>query len=809
MAPTPPDDHTGIDTTPPPTMPSYGTEQARKNLFDLCEQATAGQPILLLRAPHQAVLASLTHLTDTQQQELPSWPTHTLTQARKTLGTLIQQAHNGAPQVLRNSKRQRNMAVLLPPQAAPPRPPANPHPTATPHPGPAQPPLTPPPNAPRQLATATDALADLTTPHQHPPLTFGLPSLDTLTGGLLPGRLTLIAADPGTGGSLLAAHAARQAALTDGHTVLYAASGLTRTDVAARIIAAHAPANYRQLRTGTLHPTPTINQATQALTHSPLLIDDGHDLDADTLATTAPDIDDLALIVLDRLQATPDPHVPLSGTALPTAARILTHTARTTGIPILAALDTTDPHTLATLRPDTLLTLTPYGDLVQVTLTEGDFATSAHTYLRPDFTHARFTDTTTDPHPPAPHTAPEPASDIPRSAAVLSGGPASIAPHRSAVREVSASPPSVAPQAEDTVRLGTAPARRGREETALVQRVRDRVAQVLEEHGGDVDAAYQALAGDGGSAIPDVMKLWGDTREEANYKHTTYPEHPGPLHKHATEKVWESFPNYRHPDLPKHTKLNGLRALTEFHGQPVTKLDVNAAFLAALQSAHLPVRMVTHNPEGWDDLDCYGKGIDLAGVVRINPITWGHHDLPNPLGEDRETPGPLWVPTSVLLQLKDFASPGYGELCEQPQILEAYVGKGSTALFKALVRVLNQVRTEAISEGDELTKNYVAGMYDKLVATIGYSRANHDLQRPEWRNIIRGQAFSNVRRKAVRAKEAGLTVVFAGGTDEIYLTGDVWGVRRNNKLLFNKGRALNEIKEKGGVVSGVSDAALS
>jgi hypothetical protein len=105
----------------------------------------------------------------------------------------------------------------------------------------------------------------------------------------------------------------------------------------------------------------------------------------------------------------------------------------------------------------------------------------------------------------------------------------------------------------------------------------------------------------------------------------------------------------------------------------VTKLDVNASYLAALQSAHLPVRTVTHNPDGFDDLTNYGKGIDLAGICRIDPIDWHHPHLPHPLGDDRETPGTLWIPTSVLLSLRDFASPSYGELCAPPVIREAYV----------------------------------------------------------------------------------------------------------------------------------------
>ncbi|WP_331765757.1 hypothetical protein [Embleya sp. NBC_00896] len=48
--------------------------------------------------------------------------------------------------------------------------------------------------------------------------------------------------------------AARTTALDPHLPVLYAASGLSRTDVAARIVAAHLPVDYRCLRAGRLTP---------------------------------------------------------------------------------------------------------------------------------------------------------------------------------------------------------------------------------------------------------------------------------------------------------------------------------------------------------------------------------------------------------------------------------------------------------------------------------------------------------------------------------------------------------------------------
>lgn len=324
---------------------------------------------------------------------------------------------------------------------------------------------------------------------------------------------------------------------------------------------------------------------------------------------------------------------------------------------------------------------------------------------------------------------------------------------------------------------------------ALTSFVADKVTAALEEHDGDQAAALNALAGDGGTAIPDVMELFEATRVETTYEHTAHPKLPDPLtrkRRDEADQVWEARPKFRHPD-----------PLDD--DQDVTELDVNAAYLAALQSAHLPVRSLTHNPDGWDDLDQYGKGTDLAGIVKIEPVAWEHPNLPHPLGDDRETAGTLWVPTSTLIQLRDLATPGYGSLCEEPVIREAHVAAGSAALFKDLVRVLDAARTQAQADGDTLTKAYVASMYAKLVSTMGDSRANHQLRRPDWQHIIRGHAFANLRRKAIRAAQAGLTIVHAGGTDELHLAATpetVFTATHKGKPVFREGRALSQIKVK-------------
>jgi hypothetical protein len=665
---------------------------------------------------------------------------------------------------------------------------------------------------------------------------------------------------------------------------------LTRADVAARIVAAEAGVDYRRLRAGKLPAGEhtAARDASARLAQAVLHIDDGADLTAEAIAQTAPDVEGLALVVVDRLRHAHDPVVPLSGPALPAAARMLTHLARHHHVPVLAVMDTDDPDAVAALDADVTLTLSRDGDHAQVVVAERDFGRVATAHLRPEFAYARFTDiprggAAAGPEPPNAGASaaspaaggdtdrpPAPATDSPATegsadastdvpvpelkaaeaelvdAALpyISGAATGISARVTAILTAlrnarstanTATLPSARAQAAElaaqglrlpetdagrrlaaalqafatahpasgTGAAGTATAaqapaggttassppaqRRGSSvKPGLATFVSDRVARALAAHAGDVDAALQALARDGGSAIPDVMELFEATRVESNYEHTTYPKLPDPLirkRRGNADDVWEARPKFTNPNVPK--------------DMPVIELDVNAAYLAALQSAHLPIRTITHNPDGFDDLANYGRAIDYAGICRIDPVDWDHPELPHPLGDDRETSGSLWVPTSVLLSLKDFASPSYDQLCAPPVIREAYVAKGTTALFKSLVRVLNEARMRAITEGDDVTKAYVAAMYAKLVSTMGDSRKNHELRRPEWQHIIRGQAFSNLRRKAIRAHQAGLTVVHVGGTDELHLAGDVWAARsRNGKPLFVEGRALNQIKEK-------------
>ncbi|MEU5980274.1 type II toxin-antitoxin system prevent-host-death family antitoxin [Streptomyces sp. NPDC047315] len=297
-----------------------------------------------------------------------------MSEARNKLGDLVGDAANGTPQVL--TRYGRPVAVLLPGPITPPAPHA---PTRM--------------QGKRPLTAAADVLSSA---RDMPSLSFALPALDAVVQGISPGRLTLIAARPGAGGSLLAVAAARHTALTEGRSVLYAASGPSQTDVVARVIASHAGVSYHAWRSGTL-PEPEaaaahLAQAALRERRDTLLIDDGRDLDATVISEVATDwgAGPLALVVVDRLQHLPDEHLALSGDALPGAARRLAHLARQIQAPVLAVIDSDDPGLLGALDADVTLTLTRMGQAARIDIAERGMGRLASVAVEPDIPRARF-----------------------------------------------------------------------------------------------------------------------------------------------------------------------------------------------------------------------------------------------------------------------------------------------------------------------------------------------------------------------------------------------------------------------------------
>lgn len=270
----------------PPAETVMNATEARKELYALVKRAEEdGMTTLIHKREDRALLAPLDRYPAARKAD--AFPSHVLSAAQKDFGDLISRAAQGQPQVLRRSRTP--VAVLLPvdtgsgthssdPAAATGAATAG---------GAVNSPRHPDRNsAPRRLATLGDAIGAVLTSGPSGGPTFGLPGLDAAAGGLQSGRLTLVAAAPNVGGSLLGLAAARQTALVDNHRVLYAASGPNRADVTRRIIAAETGGDYPRLKQGRL--TGHEQQVAQQLVHVPLMIDDGSDLTAQAIADTAP-----------------------------------------------------------------------------------------------------------------------------------------------------------------------------------------------------------------------------------------------------------------------------------------------------------------------------------------------------------------------------------------------------------------------------------------------------------------------------------------------------------------------------------------
>lgn len=303
----------------------------------------------------------------------------------------------------------------------------------------------------------------------------------------------------------------------------------------------------------------------------------------------------------------------------------------------------------------------------------------------------------------------------------------------------------------------------------LVDQIHARVRDVLSEHQGDVETAQAALIK---RAIPDVMALFERSRIGGRYAHSKFPPTDDILRKKSqkgADEIWEGRPKWRNK-----TAFDLARKGQDIE---VTALDMNAAYLSAFK-CWLPVGKLVEDTTGVHEPR-------KSGVYQITPAEWTHTNLPNPLG-NRQEPGPLWVPDSLLRLLLDCARWG---LCEAPVIHRALLSGGTESLLEKLRRALAESRKTAVAEGDEVAVEYVKSMYSKFVSTIGESSANTDIRRPDWMHIIRAKAFTNLWRKAYKAHTAGLTVVEISGTDELHIAGD-W------RPVFPQGRDLNQVKEK-------------
>ncbi|WP_382464842.1 helix-turn-helix domain-containing protein [Streptomyces noursei] len=357
--------------------------------------------------------------------------------------------------------------------------------------------------------------------------------------------------------------------------------------------------------------------------------------------------------------------------------------------------------------------------------------------------------------------------------------PTALPPQAAVVQAVVAQAPVASPRTAPTpsptpARVPSRPQRRAqssaRAQAETNTLITGAVHEELERAEGDADAALQALVK---RAIPDVMRLFEETRATARYQYTAYPSLPDILHKPSKrepDQIWEARPNFHHPHY-------SLKAPGDVR---VTALDANAAYLSALK-CWLPIGKLEHH--AGDD------GVDpkRAGVHLVTPAPWQHPHLPDPLG-DREEPAALWITDATLRLLLRLSGPKYA-LIEGPTVHESWTSGATENFLDALRKVLAAARETALAEDDSITEGYVKAMYSKFISTMGESIHNREIQRPDWMHIIHSQAYANLWGKAYKAHQAGLEVIAMMGTDELHLAGD-W------RQVFTEGRGLAQMKIK-------------
>ncbi|MEU9575457.1 DnaB-like helicase C-terminal domain-containing protein [Streptomyces massasporeus] len=826
---------------------------ARNNLYSLVKLAEEqGRTTVITKHKVRALLAPLDRFPAARKTD--AFPAYVLSAAQKDFGDLLALAAKGQPQVLlRNTTP---VAVLLP---ADPASSALSSDTAA-HPGAAT--AGGAVNSdgnqdrgstPRRLATLGDAMAALTGGPVGGP-TFGLPGLDTATGGLQAGRLTLVAAPPSVGGSLLGLAAARKTALVDRRTVLYAASGPNRDDIFRRILSAETGGEYPRLKQGRLteHEQEVAHQLVRAGVGDLLLIDDGTDLKAEDIADTAPHMDGLALVVVDRLQAAHSARLPLSGDRLPDASQVLATLARDLQVPVLAVVDSDDPTLLGLLDADVMVMLTATADpsKVQVTVTERDFGTIGSAYLQPDLIHARFLDAgaaplgrADSPEGPGLSAAAGATAALELAEAALpytSGGhqgiPAALTHELAAWRTALANGDQDALKEILPSLLQAA---------AAVPEMPDtheghRLAAALRPFTTPVSAdtagrAHQAVAAGAPAHAPAVSgQGQDDVAEDENSEDGLAPGdeedepeghvfpalkilkdavgrskmHPIPvIRTEARDSApWtlisehmDGEPRWVHPDVTAtrvpHIRANGKRVrrdqldVPDSFGEGVLCLiDRNGSFPSACSAVPLAPNKLLHT----GPLDAYDKA--GAGIYLIDIPEWNRTDMPHPLGRIIDRPdedGRVWVTTPHIKQLVKLVREDH--LAAMPGIHDSWTGKANESLFKPFYEATRKARTELVQAGGEPYKAYKTRLSIAL-RLLWPKRAEQrsPFWRPDWRMSMVAEASVRHWTVAFKAVQEGHTLVALRNVDQAIF----WTPPGTPPSTYRIGTGFGEVKRK-------------
>ncbi|MGM9470259.1 DnaB-like helicase C-terminal domain-containing protein [Streptomyces murinus] len=826
---------------------------ARNQLYALVKLAEDGHTTVITKHKVRALLAPLDRFP--AARKIGAFPAHVLSAAQKDFGDLVTLAAQGEPQVfLRNITP---VAVLL----------ADPASGAlstdmAAHPGSAT--AGGAVNSqgdqdrsstPRRLATLGDAMSALTASPAGGPA-FGLPGLDAATGALQLGRLTLVAALPNVGGSLLGLAAARKTALVDRRTVLYAASGPNRDDIFRRIISAETGGDYPRLKQGRLteHEQQVARQLVQA--GDVLLIDDGADLRAEDIAETAPHMEGLALVVVDRLQAAHSARLPLSGKRLPGASQILAGLARDLQVPVLAVVDSDDPALLGLLDADVVVTLTATADpgKVHVTVTERDFGMIGSAYLQPDLLHARFLNADAAPLERADSSAaPGPSAAATGTAALelaeaalpyTSGGhqgiPAALTHELSAWRTAVAGGDQEAlkeilpsllqaaaavtelPDTHEGHRLSAALRPYGMPGPAAAADTNPNAG-----HPTAVGALVHVPA-DSGQVQDDVVEHEEEDEdglapgdEEDEPEGHVFPAlkilkdavgrskmHPIPVIRAAdrgsgpwpliTEQM-DGEPRWIHPDVTvtrvPHVRANGRRVRRD-------QFDVPDSFGAGVlclidrngsfPSACSAVPLAPNKLVHTGPLDAYDKA--GAGIYLIDIPAWNRTDMPHPLGRIIDRPDENGRVWVTTPHIKQLVKlVRDGHLQAMSTIHDSWTGKANESLFKPFYEATRKARTELVQVGGDPYKAYKTRLSIALRLLWPKKPSQRSpFWRPDWRMSMVAEASVRHWTVAFKAVQEGHALLALRNVDQAIF----WTPPATPPSIYRIGTGFGEVKRK-------------
>jgi prevent-host-death family protein len=832
---------------PDPSEAAVSATEARTTLYSLVRLAEEeGRTTLITKHKVRALLAPLDRFPAARKSG--AFPACVLSAAQKDFGDLVTRAAKGQPQVLlRNTTP---VAVLLPVDPAPSAPSTDP--AAPPGAATAGGAVNSQGNqdrgsTPRRLATLGDALGSVLTGGPVGGPTFGLPGLDAATGGLQPGRLTLVAAAPSVGGSLLGLAAARKTALVDHGKVLYAASGPNRDDIFRRIISAETGGDYPRLKQGRL--TENEQQVARQLVQAGdlLMIDDGSDLTAEDIKETAPHMEGLALVVVDRLQAAHSARLPLSGERLPDASQVLATLARTLHVPVLAIVDSDDPALLSLLDADVTLTLSPAEDpaKVQVTVSERDFGTIGSAYLRPDLLHARFLDA---------ESAPLDRADSPAGPGLpaAAGGTAALELAEAALPYTSGGHQGIPAALTHELAAWRAAVGRGDQKAlkeilpsllhaaAAFSKTPDtpeghRLAAALRPYGTPESADTAATAGQAPASAPVPAPAQADAaQDEENGEDELQPGdeedepegHVFPALKILKDAVGRSKmhpikvirkeerdsgpwplisehmdgePRWAHPDVTvtriPHIRANGKRVRRDKIDVPgsfgegvLCLIDRNGSFPSACSAVPLAPNKLLHT----GPLDAYDKA--GAGIYLIDIPEWTRTDMPHPLGRIIDRPdedGRVWVTTPHIKQLVKLVRDNH--IAAMPTIYDSWTGKANESLFKPFYEATRTARAELVQVGGDPYKAYKTRLSIALRLLWPKRPAQRSpFWRPDWRMSMVAEASVRHWTVAFKAVQEGHQLVALRNVDQAIF----WTPPGTPPSTYRIGTGFGEVKRK-------------